>query len=972
MPKEYRRAPESLAVWRSNITELERRQPLLASILKEYTDKNGHEFEHFETSTPAGKWIEGLTGEPFFERGGEPKFKWSRKSKKTPLFFLYGAGVPPYLFKAIRALPDNAMSLLVIEPSVALLAYTLHMTHVYHAMPRGAFLNFLAVPETTENIEALPEEERPLSVARMQNNLRQEAFMSGITTIGIFTATQAEASVHPGEEETCGDAFKKIAKEMAEWAVIRLQLLGNSAEDTMLGLRQMALMAPWILYGSSPDPLLEPFRGRPFVVVSAGPSLEKNFDLLRDIGDKGVIMAADAVLRRMIKSGVLPHIVCVLERGGETYETLFAEVLDEYSDECSKILLMACAVCTPKIFGRWPGPKIIVGKRDVPVDKWFINGILRGVTTQVGSSVAHMNYALAAMMGASEIALTGQDLALGEDGRTHASGVFNERWEASLKEDARKTGGYMVPGALGGVVETTEVWLGFLRVLEQFIAGFKASTYDCTEGGALIAGTSVVPFADFIDAHVKSLDPFEKTPAEVVAGSTREVVKAELFELCDIRFNKESSELMLLEHIIDELEREVELAVSAGLEPKRRIAHASQAGRLIDRITAGHEMFAFVTQSYVYLASMELALTRGMETVDEIERWEKAHREIIASHRSVLAFIKKWMFYGRDMLRYYSSREVPSSPLSDDGARNLLEELREIEKNPSEHGGELETRFEIDSLLSRCDPVRLRWPGYDLWPLARFLMDEGRFEEAAAFMGEAARDFDGMEMPSGDMIAFFKDYAKTLSMNDLCYWPPYHLAENMLANAIDLAGGADGEMRDIMDAILENEVASYERISDIAGGSFSGSSKWFRARAMGERALMEGDLCGAILLVWRAIKEYWRAEPGWAASHLDWLADTLGKCLTARDFKIVSAAESVMSELAANNEILSNITIRFKESFADKLREFGADPNLRLYVYTDAAETTEDSEAENDGNSDILDAAGRTDDGFPANRDFQA
>jgi hypothetical protein len=930
MPKETRRAPESLSVWLSNIRELERRQPLLASILKEYTDKNGHEFEHFENATPAGKWIEGLTDEPFFERAGEPKFKWSKKSTKTQLFFLYGAGVPPYLFRAIRALPGNAMSLIVFEPSVALLAYTLHLTHVYQAMPIGAFLNFITAPKTTEKIEAMPEDERALALSRLQNGIRQEALTSGINTIGIFTATHADASVHPGEEETCRDVFKKLAHEVTEWAVIRLQFLGNSAEDTMLGLRQMALMAPWILYGSSPAPLAEPFKGRPFVVVSAGPSLEKNFELLRGIGDRAVILAADAVLNRMIKSGIMPHAVCVLERGGETYETLFAESLDEYPDECSEILLVASAVCTPKIFGRWPGPKIIVGKRDVPVDKWFINGILGGVTQPVGSSVAHMNYALAAIMGASAIALIGQDLALGEDGRTHASGVFNAAWEASLKEDARKTGGHMVPGALGGVVETTEVWLGFLRVLEQFIAGSGIPAYDCTEGGALIAGTSVIPFADFIESHVESLEPFEKTPAEVVADSARTSDRAETSESCELRFNRASNELMSLEYIIDELEREVELAVSAGLEPKRRIAHASRSGSLIDRITAGHEMFAFVTQSYVYLASMDLALTRGLETVDEVERWEKTHREIIASHRSVLAFIRRWLSYGRDVISYYSSRELPTAPLSGDDAMELMEDLRKLEKKPVGEREGREPRFETDSLLSRCDPVRLRWPGRDLWPLARFLMDEGRFEEASAFMDEASRDFDGMEMPVDDMVRFFKDYAHALSTNDLCYFPPYHKAEKMLANAIRLAGGVDSEMRELMNAILGSEVASYERISDITRGPLSGRSKWFSARALGERALMEGDIGKAVALVWRAIKEHWRAEPAWAASHLNWLADTLRKCLMARDPKTVSAAESVMSELAADDEVLSGIRIQFEPDFALKLREFGVNPDIEL------------------------------------------
>jgi hypothetical protein len=179
-------------------------------------------------------------------------------------------------------------------------------------------------------------------------------------------------------------------------------------------------------------------------------------------------------------------------------------------------------------------------------------------------------------------------------------------------------------------------------------------------------------------------------------------------------------------------------------------------------------------------------------------------------------------------------------------------------------------------------------------------------------------------------------------MNVLCYLPPYHEAENILSNAIGIAGGPDDEMRVIMGAILEGEVAMYERISGLdRGPAASGRSKWFRARALGERALMEGDLGKAVLLVWRAIREHWRAEPSWAASHLDWLANTLLKCFDARDFKIVSAAESVMKELAVNDDVLTNIRIQFKPDFADKLREFGADPNLSLLVSAEKSEAVD-------------------------------
>ena len=138
MAKELRRAPESLSVWESNMKELERSQPNLAVMLYNYVKEHGHDFAHYENATPAGKWIEGLTDEPFFERDEEPKFNWSRKKredKNKPVFILYGTGTPPYLFKAIKALPEAALSLIVVEPNISLIAYTLHLTHAYLALP---------------------------------------------------------------------------------------------------------------------------------------------------------------------------------------------------------------------------------------------------------------------------------------------------------------------------------------------------------------------------------------------------------------------------------------------------------------------------------------------------------------------------------------------------------------------------------------------------------------------------------------------------------------------------------------------------------------------------------------------------------------------------------------------------------------------------------------------------------------------
>ncbi len=933
MAKEQHRAPESLSVWESNMKELRRLQPKLAVILEDYVARHGHEFAHTENATPAGRWIEGLSPKPFFQPDGEPKFEWNHKTKESSIFFLYGLGTPPYLFKAIRALPKDVLSLVVIEPNLALLAYTLHLTHVYQAMSPGGRLTFLVLPEVTSSLMEKPEEGAVL-MQRMTGELREEALAVGITAFGVYTITLSVTSTHAGEEESFREGFSEIASALREWAVIRLSSLGNSAEDTMLGLRQMALMSPWIAYGQQIDAIGERFKGRPFVLVSAGPSLEKNFELLRDIGDKCVIVATDAVLGKMLKNGILPHVVCVLERGAITYDILFADNIDRYAEECSKILLVAQAVCVPKIFGRWPGPKTIIGKQELPLDQWFMSGILRANVALSGSSVAHMNYSIAVKMGASSIALIGQDLAMGEDGKTHAGNIFTEEREKFLKNHAEQTGGYRVPGALGGMVETTEVWLMFLRTLESYVRGYNVPTWDCTEGGALIVGTRVETFADYIAKQVSPLDPMEQMPADVIAASGLIRDKKAKHDSIKENFDSAVTGLDEAEKIIAEIVGIMEQVAAAGLEPARRIQHAARVGHLLDELHGKNPMFAFVTQSYVYLASVELAKTRTLGSVEMVERWTAFHCEILDAHKSVLGFIRGWLGYARKILEYYVENDLTMFPPDGEECQRRFHQLCEIpdgDESPK-------VRFELDALLAACDPVRLNWSAHILWTLAMFLLEEGRAEEANPMMAKAAADFDGKEMPVVDTIAFLKDYAKVLSTGDLCYTPPYHLAETILSNAIELNGGIDDEIRARMESILDGELAAYDTRAELHGATGVRVSNWFKARAAGERALLQGNLAHALRLVWKAIRDHGFALPGWAASHLDWLAHTMEKCFDATDIELSSTIDDILTELAGRSDILSKIPLKYTVGFIGALKKKGLNVDLQTVIEENSCE----------------------------------
>jgi hypothetical protein len=916
MPKELHRVPDSLSVWRSNMRELKPRQPRLAAVLEAYAERRGHAFEHYENATPAGKWVEGLADEPFFERNGEPEFNWSRKKREDrnkPVFILYGVGTPPYLFKALRALPEAALAMIAVEPSLDLLAYTLHLTRVYEAAPKKCRLVFL--------IEGLPEgdteKERRDSAFLNTQLLREECLGGALRPIGLFAAALSVMSAHEGELDVWKDRFSRMGEGIREWISIVLAFLGNSAEDTLLGFRQIALMSPQISFGPRIEPLFKKFAGRPAVCVAAGPSLDKNFMLLKDIQDKCLIIAADAVLEKLLRNGVKPHAVTALERVTATYRLFFSDVVEKFRGECSGILLVAQSLCEPWISGRWPGPCCLVHKEEAVMDAWFAGGVLGGAGLTSGISVAHANYSLARYMGASSIAIIGQDLAYGPDGSSHSASV-----KGGGKAD--RAGAIEIPGALGGMVKTNATWISFLRFLEMLVFSFGIPTSDCTEGGALIAGTTVEPFARFIEDKIMGQTPLGATPAEVIKAGTGETKFGEIKARVLANIQKQYAGLDAISKGLDEVESLIKSTAAPGLDQARRIEYAAKTGAEIDRIHASSPVFNFIGQSYTRLATMELALTRSLDDVETVKRWYLTHMEMIDSHRVALSFIRGWVSYAERAIAYWGGGRLEFGPLEPKEAWNRAAKLfAELEEAEGDRAADI--RLEIDNVMMRCDPVRLKWPGRVLWAYAALLLkNEGRSALAATFMDAAAADFDGKEMPVGDMIAFFKDYARALMGRDLTRQPDPFKAEQMLSNAVEAAGGADDEAREILSQMLDTEVSYQSIMDDISGTKKEEStSAWLADRAAAQKQLFGGDLKRALISVWRAVGKHWRTVPNGAASHLDWLVKTMDKCLDADDSLLRETVETIAESMASSTDLINEVPIKYPRRVVELLIKHG-------------------------------------------------
>jgi hypothetical protein len=89
------------------------------------------------------------------------------------------------------------------------------------------------------------------------------------------------------------------------------------------------------------------------VIVSAGPSLERNLHLLAEPGvrERVVIVAAQTMLKPLLRKGIKPHFVCALdyhELSKRFYEGLTAE-------DVEGVTLVVEPKANPAILDSFPG-----------------------------------------------------------------------------------------------------------------------------------------------------------------------------------------------------------------------------------------------------------------------------------------------------------------------------------------------------------------------------------------------------------------------------------------------------------------------------------------------------------------------------------------------------------------------------------------------------------------------------------------
>lgn len=380
-------------------------------------------------------------------------------------------------------------------------------------------------------------------------------------------------------EQVYGDQYKELFSLFVKAIEYVALTCGNDINDTFRGVIQHFKNLDVMVENPKFSELKKQKNSDAAVIVSTGPSLTKQIPLLKKYQDRITIISVDASFPILIRSGIKPDIVTSMERDEPT-SIFFKEV----PAKDQKDIVFACVSLQHEaVLNAIKGETKLLIMRPFAYNKYFDLGKYGFLCK--GMSAANMAHELASEMGFKNVALIGQDLAFGDDLKTHADGHVIEEEDPELKAE-RESGRLMKVEAYGGKGEVYSniYWNMFRSYIEHHIEESEDSmtTYNATEGGSKIKGAVEISFEEFLQKFAKN----KKTHIKLDMPGIEEIKKLKSFAKNKLHTAKERS-LFLQKKINDSfliVAKECEKLENKEMEEAIKVFDTQSTIKLLDEI----------------------------------------------------------------------------------------------------------------------------------------------------------------------------------------------------------------------------------------------------------------------------------------------------------------------------------------------------------------------------------------------------
>ena len=304
-------------------------------------------------------------------------------------------------------------------------------------------------------------------------------------------AYRIKTAIMPGYDKVFNDEYKGFLEAVRDTLKVNEINCATISSNSYLWSENIIKNIDYILESYDLNKFKNLFKGKPVIMVSAGPSLDKNVELLKKVKGKAFIICVFVAAKVLLRHGIKPDLLIITDSRQKGFD-----------DELSDVPIAFVPVTSKQLLSKHKGKKIaITNKMERFTESLFKKYGKQTEYIATGGSVACTAIDFAYFTGADPIVMIGQDLAFTDD-KFHAEGTGHV--SKNIEDTGRKK--VLIPSFDGKTVYTEPAMYTYILWFEEYIREHKdVKIINATEGGAFIKGALYDTLNNVYEEYIKNL-----------------------------------------------------------------------------------------------------------------------------------------------------------------------------------------------------------------------------------------------------------------------------------------------------------------------------------------------------------------------------------------------------------------------------------------------------------------------------------